>query len=425
MVTVIGTSLAAASANTFNQLYEKHTDSLMKRTQNRPLPTGNLSSMQALTFGSSMMALSTAILYYGTNPVTTALGIGNILLYAAIYTPLKQKTTYNTAIGAIVGAIPPLMGWTAATGGTLLSIDPLLLATILTSWQFPHFYALAWTLRKDYARGGYQMVPVLDTTDGKYTAWLSLRATILLSLIPTLATIFDVTNPMFAVEGLVLNTYFLYLASKFYRTPNDLTARVLFRASLWYLPVLILLMVFHSTSWAQQTNIQDEATVITVPPVLLLPSSDRATTDIPRGQSFGNTIEAIVRWLRYIGKTLCIHEIYIEQMNTIVASSLKQVLGLFTINPSLSSSSSTSSSSLLPSSSSTSDAKTNHLSPLNDTDTDNESIAALNKSAETLARLQTRKMCPVTVIEDATSTVSTSVVTTTTKEKEVSLTRIE
>lgn len=240
--------MAAAAAGTFNQVWERTNDGLMKRTQTRPLPSGKCSPKHALAFGAGMTAASASTLLLGTNPLTAALGVGNVALYSLVYTPLKTRSTLNTAVGAVVGAIPPLMGWAAATGG-LLAFEPMLLGAALFWWQFPHFYSLAWNLRKDYARGGYLMVPVVDATGGKKTAWLSLRSSLALSTLPIVSSVLGVTSPMFAVEGLFLNAYFLRLAYRFWRNPNDASARSLFRCSLWYLPVLLVLMVFHSRHW--------------------------------------------------------------------------------------------------------------------------------------------------------------------------------
>lgn len=245
----IGTSLAAGAAGTFNQVWETSNDMAMKRTQRRPLPSGRISKPKALAFGAGLTASSAAVLLAGTNPVTAALGIGNIVLYALIYTPLKTRSELNTAVGALVGAIPPVMGWVAATGSSVLAPEPVLLALLLFWWQFPHFYCLAFTHRKDYARGGFAMVPVVDGGDGKRTAWYALRSAVALTTLPVAAAALGVVNPMFAVEGIVLNGYFLALCYRFWRDPTDATARPVFRTSLWYLPLLLGLMVFHSVHW--------------------------------------------------------------------------------------------------------------------------------------------------------------------------------
>eukprot|EP00639_Heterosigma_akashiwo_P030019 CAMPEP_0194667348 /NCGR_PEP_ID=MMETSP0295-20121207/3270_1 /TAXON_ID=39354 /ORGANISM="Heterosigma akashiwo, Strain CCMP2393" /LENGTH=139 /DNA_ID=CAMNT_0039549797 /DNA_START=319 /DNA_END=735 /DNA_ORIENTATION=+ len=135
---------------------------MMKRTCNRPLPSGRISKSNAIKWGLSTAGVSGAILAAGTDPVTTALGLSNIFLYSVPYTLSKTRTEANTWIGSVVGAIPPMMGWTAATGGDLASADPWLLGALLFYWQFPHFLALSWMYRKDYARGGFAMIPCAD-----------------------------------------------------------------------------------------------------------------------------------------------------------------------------------------------------------------------------------------------------------------------
>lgn len=331
----IGTSLAAASAAAFNQLYEIKTDALMKRTALRPLPTGRITPLAASAFGSATLLASAATLGLGANELTMALGVGNVALYALIYTPLKQHTTLNTAIGALVGAIPPLMGWAAATGG-LLAYEPVLLGLALFWWQFPHFYSLSWTLRKDYARGGYAMVPVTDVTGGKETAWLSLRSALALSTLPIAATVLGVTSPMFAVEGMLLNAYFLRLAYKFYRNPNDSTARAVFLSSLWYLPVLLFFMVFHSKHWNSQTQENEETLVEAMEqgaPLLLqdgeASGTVRSQTQQPKdknAQSVQALLEQGMAHLHALGRSYCVHELLVKDRVAEVSSAFSRVI---------------------------------------------------------------------------------------------------
>ena len=153
----VGTMLASSSANTFNQVLETSNDSRMKRTRNRPLPSGRISRSHALGWGAASGAAGITILAAGTNPLTAALGAANLLLYIGPYTLSKTRSELNTWVGSVVGAVPPLMGWTAATGAAT-AVEPLLLATYLFVWQFPHFFSLAWLHREDYARGGFAMV---------------------------------------------------------------------------------------------------------------------------------------------------------------------------------------------------------------------------------------------------------------------------
>nr|XP_026695727.1 protoheme IX farnesyltransferase, mitochondrial [Ciona intestinalis] len=162
----IGTALCSCAANTLNQIAEVPYDAQMDRTKGRPLVKAVISPMHAFLFSVFSGTTGALCLYYGTNTVTTILGVSNILLYAGIYTSLKRKHWSNTWVGAVVGAIPPVMGWTAATGS--LDAGALIFSGILYAWQFPHFYALAWRRRGDYARGSYHMLPLSHPVATKY-----------------------------------------------------------------------------------------------------------------------------------------------------------------------------------------------------------------------------------------------------------------
>lgn len=139
------------------QVIETENDSRMKRTRNRPLPSGRISRQEALGWGFASGAAGMTVLACGTNPLTATLGAANLLMYVGPYTLSKPRSELNTWVGSVVGAVPPLMGWAAATGG-VLAVEPMLLATYLFVWQFPHFFSLAWLHREDYARGGFAMV---------------------------------------------------------------------------------------------------------------------------------------------------------------------------------------------------------------------------------------------------------------------------
>lgn len=153
----IGTVLASSSANTFNQVIETRNDARMKRTRSRPLPSGRITRSHALGWGFASGTAGISVLAAGTNPLTAILGASNLLLYVGPYTLSKTRSEINTWIGSVVGAVPPLMGWTAATGGEIAA-EPVLLGAYLFLWQFPHFFSLAWLHREDYARGGFKMV---------------------------------------------------------------------------------------------------------------------------------------------------------------------------------------------------------------------------------------------------------------------------
>lgn len=240
----IGTSLAAASASAFNQTYEKETDGRMLRTRHRPLPAGHVSRPAAAAAGIGLGLSSMVVLGLGTNALTAGLGLTNIILYSAIYTPMKQKSEWNTWVGAIVGAIPPVMGYAAATGSAY-GASPLLLGTGLLLWQFPHFFALSWLLRRDYARGGHQMVPCADPT-GTRTGRILTNYAVANSIVPFAAYGLGSTTFMFPLESLAFNGYLVYCCRKFQQDSSDENARRVFRTSLWYLPVFMGLFVFHA-----------------------------------------------------------------------------------------------------------------------------------------------------------------------------------
>ncbi len=226
----------------------------MKRTGNRPLVTGAVSKKKALGLGCLTGASGGLILGLGTDPLTTILGVGNIGLYAGLYTHLKPKSEINTWVGAVVGAIPPVMGWTAA-GGSLLDAEAMLLGATLFLWQFPHFFALNWMYRTDYKRGGFAMVAVNDP-NGDRTASLIQRYGWYLASLPFISTTLEVTSPMFVVDaGILLNGYALYIASKFNKERSNANARKVFLTSLWYLPCVMMLFLLHSRRWHEEFNL--------------------------------------------------------------------------------------------------------------------------------------------------------------------------
>jgi len=240
--TSLGTMLASSSANALNQIYEVVNDSKMTRTAVRPLPTGRMSRMHALAFAVVTGVGGIYILSTKVNNITASLGAGNILLYAGVYTPLKQLSIVNTWIGAVVGAVPPLMGWAGAIGK--LDYGALLLAAGLYFWQMPHFMALAWLCRKDYALGGYKMLSLVDST-GKRTAACALRNCMYLFPLGTLSTWLGITSPYFAYESAFITAGMLLTAANFYAKPSNTNARILFRASLLHLPVFMAAFLLH------------------------------------------------------------------------------------------------------------------------------------------------------------------------------------
>ncbi|XP_057681159.1 protoheme IX farnesyltransferase, mitochondrial [Corythoichthys intestinalis] len=235
-VACLGTGLASSAANSINQYFEVPFDSNMNRTKNRPLVRGQISPLHAVTFALACGVPGVALLTCAVNPLTGFLGALNIVLYTCCYTPLKRLTIANTWAGAVVGAIPPVMGWTAATG----CLDPgaLLLGGFLYSWQFPHFNALSWNLREDYSRGGYRMMSV---THPAMCRRVALRHSAALAGLTAAAPALGVTTWTFPLVSLPINAYITLLAFRFYRRGDRTSARKLFFCSLWHLPMLLLL----------------------------------------------------------------------------------------------------------------------------------------------------------------------------------------
>jgi len=240
-----GTFLCAASANSFNQVLEIPRDALMKRTAKRPLPSGRIGKEHAVCWASATGVAGVAALCAGTNLTTAALGAATIGLYTMVYTPLKVVSPINTWVGAVVGAIPPVMGWTAG-GGPLLAPEVLAMSGALFLWQIPHFMALAWMYRADYAQGGYRMVPLTDPT-GERTSAICLEYSGYLALLPFVCWGAGVTSCMFAVESLAFNGAMLHASARFASDSQRGTphARRLFLASLLYLPLFFGFMLLH------------------------------------------------------------------------------------------------------------------------------------------------------------------------------------
>ncbi|MEM8883540.1 MAG: heme o synthase [Planctomycetota bacterium] len=237
---VLGTFLVAGGANALNQVLERHLDARMQRTRERPLPTGRLTPVEAAVFGGAISLAGVLWLLAFTTPLAAALAACTLICYVVIYTPLKTRTPLNTLVGAVPGALPALIGWAAVHG----DVGPLpsTLFWIVFFWQIPHFLAIAWIYRKDYAAGGFRMLPAVDP-DGVSTARQSTVGALTLlpvSLIPYFA---GLAGPVYAIGAFVLGLYFLVCALQFLRRRSDASARVLFRASLVYLPALLALLL--------------------------------------------------------------------------------------------------------------------------------------------------------------------------------------
>ncbi len=239
--TAIGTALTAFGANILNQWLEADRDRRMQRTRNRPLPAGRITPRSAVIWGVGSAIVGLAVLDQGANRLTAALSLFVILLYVGVYTPLKVRTPLNTVVGAVCGAVPPMMGWTAATGR--LELGAWILGGILFIWQVPHFLALAWMYRDDYARGGFRMMPASDPGGAVTGRAAFIHALALLPLTGALAAA-GVTGMTYLVASQIVGLAFVALGWAFARQRVQLTARRLFLASIVYLPVLLALMVF-------------------------------------------------------------------------------------------------------------------------------------------------------------------------------------
>ena len=239
-LTLLGTGLAAASAAILNQLLEHARDARMHRTRDRPVASGRLSRGFAFIAGVAMGYAGFAVLATMVDLLAGGLAIANILIYVVIYTPLKPMSSINTLLGAICGAIPPMIGWAAATGG--LEAGAWLVGALLFVWQLPHFFALAWLYRVDYRRGGHKMLPVFDAS-GRITGQVMTTTAALLVPIGLLATMFGVVGWWAAIGSVIFGSWFTLRCSRFWREPNDHTARSAFLASLAYLPIILAVMV--------------------------------------------------------------------------------------------------------------------------------------------------------------------------------------
>lgn len=233
---VIGTALSAFGANILNQWWEVERDRRMLRTRERPLPAGRVDRDRAGVWGVVTALTGLVVLAYGTNWLTTGLSLGVILLYVLVYTPLKVLTPLNTVVGAVCGAVPPMMGWAAATGQ--LDTGAWILGGILFVWQIPHFLALAWLYREDYARGGFRMLPAVDA-EGRLTGRLAFIYAAALLPITAALSVAGVTGGAFLVASQVVGLAFVALGWMFLRDRSRQSARRLFLASILYLPLVL------------------------------------------------------------------------------------------------------------------------------------------------------------------------------------------
>ncbi|MFQ5606036.1 MAG: heme o synthase [bacterium] len=237
--TLLGTWLVAAGTNAFNQLIESQLDTRMKRTHKRPLPAGRLQPKPVQLFAAVISVAGLMILALAVNLLTAALAALTLCIYIAVYTPMKRKTSLSTILGAVPGALPAMGGWAAVRGE--VSVEAWVLFAILFFWQMPHFLAIAWLYREDYARGGFLVLPVLDK-GGFHTGLYVISNCLALLTVSLLPTLMGMTGGVYFVGALIMGIGFLISGFRLTLKTSNRYAKQLLHASIIYLPILIALM---------------------------------------------------------------------------------------------------------------------------------------------------------------------------------------
>lgn len=237
---LLGTGLIAGGASALNQVYERDTDALMRRTRLRPLPDQRLQPVEGVLFGAVIAIAGSLMIAAASNLLAAEVALATLGIYVVIYTPLKRRTSFNTVIGAIPGALPPIVGWAAASGE--ITAKAWTLFGIMFLWQLPHFLAIAWMYRGDYARAGLPMLPVLEP-DGRSTGRQAMAYCAALIPVSLAAAPLHMAGRVYFVGAMVLGFAFLWLTFRFARTRSTHDARIAFFGSLAYLPLLWILMI--------------------------------------------------------------------------------------------------------------------------------------------------------------------------------------
>jgi len=238
--TLLGTALVAGAASALNQLAERRADALMRRTMSRPLPAGRLSAAQAAAFGLLLLAVGSGYLVVLVNPLAGLLALATAASYLLAYTPLKRVTSLATVIGAIPGAVPPMIGWAAARGS--LDVGAWILFAIVFFWQMPHFLAIAVLFRRDYERAGFRVLPVADP-DGRSTGRQALLYAVALLPLSLLPVFVGLAGAWYFAGAVLLGALFIAASARLLAAPAEVArARSLFRLSLLYLPALFILL---------------------------------------------------------------------------------------------------------------------------------------------------------------------------------------
>jgi heme o synthase len=241
--TALGIALLSSGISALNQYLERDLDALMRRTMFRPLPLGKLTPRSALWFGIGISVMAEVYLAWLVNPMTAAWGLLALTSYLFLYTPLKTRTTWCTFVGAFPGALPPLLGWTAARNE--LGVEALVLFMIMFLWQFPHFHAIATMYREEYERAGIRMLPVIEP-DGRSTSRQIVGYTLALIPVSLLPTLLKFSGWTYFAGALILGSAFLYFSLTAARRMTRERSRLLLKASVLYLPILLGLMVLNS-----------------------------------------------------------------------------------------------------------------------------------------------------------------------------------
>jgi protoheme IX farnesyltransferase len=239
-ITMLGTALSSAGAAVLNHYLERDSDELMHRTKKRPLPAGDVSPEQALSFGVQLVLMGVGLLAWQVNLLTGFISLLTVFLYVLVYTPLKKVTWWNTVIGAIPGALPPVGGWTAASGK--LELGAWIIFLILFVWQHPHFYAIAWMYKEDYARGGFKMLPVVHP-DGRSTFNQIIGFSIILIPISLLPVLSGMAGALYGWGMGILGVGMLAMGIQLARTKSVQDAKALLKASVIYLPLFFALIL--------------------------------------------------------------------------------------------------------------------------------------------------------------------------------------
>jgi protoheme IX farnesyltransferase len=239
---VAGTALVAAGAAVLNQVYERDTDALMRRTRMRPLPDGRIGTAEARVFGIGLGGAGLVVLAMGANALAALLAAITLVTYLIVYTPMKRRSTAATLVGAVPGALPPLIGWAAAHGS--VSIGGWTLFAIVFLWQIPHFMAIAWMCRDDYGKAGFPMLPVIEP-DGRRTGRQAVAYAACLVPVSLVPTFVGVSGSIYFWIALLLGAALLALSIRFARSRNERSARALFFGSIVYLPLIWTAMILN------------------------------------------------------------------------------------------------------------------------------------------------------------------------------------